>query len=128
MDAELAAWLRRERQERGWPKAEMARRLVQAGRDARDKSVPSTEGMLHNIHRWEREGGVSERHKLHYCRALGIEPGQFGRRAAGPPDTALPASTPPAAPAASAAPLPVPVAAKAPCSAGSLLPRPGTVT
>ena len=78
MDAELAAWLRQEREKRGWPKAEMARRLVQAGREAGDKSMPSASGMLHNIHRWEREGGVSERHKLHYCRALGIQPGQFG--------------------------------------------------
>jgi hypothetical protein len=76
MDAELAAWLRQEREKRGWPKAEMARRLVQAGREAGDKSMPSASGMLHNIHRWEREGGVSERHKLHYCRALGIQPGR----------------------------------------------------
>ena len=81
MDAELAAWLRQQREARGWPKAEMARRLVQAGREAGDKSVPSATGMLHNIHRWEREGGVSERHKLHYCRALGIQPGQFGSTA-----------------------------------------------
>ena len=85
MDAELAAWLRQEREARGWPKAEMARRLVQAGREAGDKSVPSASGMLHNIHRWEREGGVSERHKLHYCRALGIQPGQFGSTASSVP-------------------------------------------
>lgn len=78
MDAELAAWLRQEREARGWPKAEMARRLVQAGREAGDRSIPSAGGMLHNIHRWEREGGVSERHKLHYCRALGIQPSRFG--------------------------------------------------
>ena len=51
MDTELAAWLRQERENRGWPKAEMARRLVQAGRDAGDNTVPSVSGMLHNIHR-----------------------------------------------------------------------------
>jgi hypothetical protein len=61
----------------------MARRLVQAAREAGDNSVPSAAGMLHNIHRWERQGGVSERHKLHYCRALGIQAGQFGPRPKG---------------------------------------------
>ena len=83
MDSELGAWLRQQRETRGWAKAEMARRLVQAAREADDNSVPSASGMLHNIHRWEREGGVSERHKLHYCRALGIQPGQFGPRPEG---------------------------------------------
>jgi hypothetical protein len=83
MSSELGAWLRQQREARGWPKAEMARRLVQAAREAGDNSVPSAAGMLHNIHRWERQGGVSERHKLHYCRALGIQAGQFGPRPKG---------------------------------------------
>jgi tetratricopeptide (TPR) repeat protein len=78
MDSEMAAWLRQQREDRGWSKAEMARRLVQAGRAAGDTAVPEQSGMLHNIHRWEREGGISERHKLHYCRALGVHPSQFG--------------------------------------------------
>jgi tetratricopeptide (TPR) repeat protein len=78
MAADLGAWLRQEREARGWPRAEMARRLVRAGHDAGDTAMPSASGMLHNIHRWEREGGVSERHKLHYCRVLGILPSQFG--------------------------------------------------
>ena len=79
MSAELGAWLRRQREARGWPKAEMARRLVQAGRDTGDTAIPSTSSMLHNIHRWERgEGGLSERYKLHYCHALGVLPSQFG--------------------------------------------------
>jgi hypothetical protein len=78
MTAELGAWLRQQREARGWPRAEMARRLVRAGRDAGDTAMPSASGMLHNIHRWERDGGISERHKLHYCRLLGILPGQFG--------------------------------------------------
>jgi hypothetical protein len=34
MDAELGAWLRQQREDRGWNKHEMARRLIQAGRDA----------------------------------------------------------------------------------------------
>jgi hypothetical protein len=79
MSGELGAWLRQQREARGWPKAEMGRRLVQAGRDTGDTAIPSTSSMLHNIHRWERgEGGLSERYKLHYCHALGILPGQFG--------------------------------------------------
>ena len=100
MDSDTAAWLRQQREDRGWPKAEMARRLVQAGRAAGDTAVPELSGMLHNIHRWEREGGISERHKLHYCRALGIHPSQFGlstgdtstrpRRRPPPPRPALP--------------------------------------
>jgi tetratricopeptide (TPR) repeat protein len=81
MDTETAAWLRQQREDRGWSKAEMARRLIQAGREADDTAVPELSGMLHNIHRWEREGGISERHKLHYCRALGIHPSQFGPNA-----------------------------------------------
>ena len=85
MDSELGAWLRQQREARGWSKAEMARRLVQAGHDNGDKAVPGVEGMLHNIHRWEHHGGVSERHKLHYCRALGILPSQFGPHQPGQP-------------------------------------------
>jgi hypothetical protein len=78
MATDIGAWLRQQREARGWPRAEMARRLVQAGRDAGDTAMPSAPSMLHNIHRWEREGGLSERHKLHYCRVLGILPSQFG--------------------------------------------------
>jgi len=114
MDAKLAAWLRQERETRGWPKAEMARRLVQAGREAGDRSTPGAGAMLHNIHRWEREGGVSERHKLHYCRALGIQPGQFGPGQAREAPDASPAGTDlavsPALPA-------LPAAAQIPASA-----------
>jgi hypothetical protein len=76
MAAEIGTWLRQQREARGWPRAEMARRLVQAGRDANDTAMPSASSMLHNIHRWERHGGLSERHKLHYCRVLGILPSQ----------------------------------------------------
>ena len=110
MDTELAAWLRQERENRGWPKAEMARRLVQAGRDAGDNTVPSVSGMLHNIHRWEREGGVSERHKLHYCRALAIQPGEFGKAASPAPDFPAPPATVSVIPPAPAGPGPAALA------------------
>ena len=91
MDSDTAAWLRQQREDRGWSKAEMARRLVQAGRAAGDTAVPELSGMLHNIHRWEREGGISERHKLHYCRAFGIHPSQFGLSTGEPAQAAAPA-------------------------------------
>ena len=95
MDSDTAAWLRQQREDRGWPKAEMARRLVQAGREAGDTAIPELSGMLHNIHRWEREGGISERHKLHYCRALGIHPSQFGLSSREPADAASARPPPP---------------------------------
>jgi hypothetical protein len=123
MDAELGAWLRQEREKRGWPKAEMARRLVQAGREAGDKSVPSVSGMLHNLHRWERgEGGISERHKLHYCRAFGIRPGQFGSAQA----QEGPVEAPAGAVMLVSAALPVPgeVSGSAPSPVGPRLPAP----
>jgi tetratricopeptide (TPR) repeat protein len=98
--SELGAWLRQQREVRSWAKAEMARRLVKAAREAGDTSVPSADGMLHNIHRWERKGGVSERHKLHYCRALGIQPSQFGPRTEGYPDAGITPGSPSAMTAA----------------------------
>jgi hypothetical protein len=110
MSSELGTWLRQQREARGWPKAEMARRLVQAGQQAGDTAIPGTESMLHNIHRWERgEGGLSERHKLHYCRAFGIRPGQFGPRPEGYPDSGMTlGSTAAMAVPVSAAAIPVP--------------------
>ena len=46
MSSELGAWLRQQREARGWPKAEMARRLVQAAREADDNSVPNEVGRV----------------------------------------------------------------------------------
>ena len=95
MDSELGAWLRQQREDRGWSKHDMARRLIRAGHEADDTAMPELNGMLHNIHRWEREGGVSERHKLHYCRAYGIHPSQFGPDVSREPaDPVTPESSP----------------------------------
>jgi tetratricopeptide (TPR) repeat protein len=121
-DSELGIWLREQREDRGWSKAEMARRLVQAGHDNGDKAVPSFSSMLHNIHRWEHRGGVSGRHKLHYCRALGIHPSQFGRRE--------PRQTWARAPAGIAAPAlvaPAPLSPAIPGLAGPYLPAAAAV-
>jgi hypothetical protein len=78
---ELGAWLRHQREDRGWTRPEMARRLIQAGREAGDTHMPGIDSMVHNMHRWESEGGISERYRLPYCRALGVHPSQFGPRA-----------------------------------------------
>ena len=78
MSHELGAWLRQQRQARGWPIPEMARQLRQAAK-ARNDKLPGNDGLLRNIRRWERgTSGMSERYKLHYCDALHIPPDQFG--------------------------------------------------
>jgi tetratricopeptide (TPR) repeat protein len=76
---ELATWLRQQRQARGWARREMAWRLIQAGRDAGDTSIPGISAMYQNIRRWER-GDITptERYRLCYCTALAIPPSQFG--------------------------------------------------
>jgi hypothetical protein len=124
MDSETAAWLRQQREDRGWPKAEMARRLVQAGREAGDTAIPELSGMLHNVHRWEREGGISERHKLHYCRAFGIRPSQFGLSTGEPAEAAEP---PLSAEADTAALAPVQHPAVTAATAGPFMPVPAGV-
>jgi hypothetical protein len=88
-DSELGAWLRQQREDRGWTKPEMARRLIQAGREAGDTGMPGIDGVVHNINRWEAEGGVSERYRLPYCRTFGIHPSQFGPRANEEPGQAV---------------------------------------
>ena len=98
MSSELAAWLRRQREDRGWTRTELARQLIRAARARGDTSMPGAGNISHNIYRWER-GAVTpaERYKLLYCSAFGIPFGQFG--------TALPpgmVDTGPGVPAASA--------------------------
>lgn len=100
----LAAWLRQQREARGWSRREMARQLITAGRETGDTSLPGLDSMCHNIHRREHSrGGLTERYKLYYCRALGIPPGQFGAEPA-----ASPPPTPPPIPADPRLPLPSP--------------------
>jgi hypothetical protein len=76
---ELGAWLRQQRQARGWARPEMARQLITAARRNGDMSLPGADSVCHNIYRWERcMVGVSERYRLYYCQALGIPPADFG--------------------------------------------------
>ena len=79
MSSELAAWLRRQREDRGWTRTELARQLIRAARARGDTSLPGTDNISHNIYRWER-GTVApaERYKLLYCGAFGIPFSQFG--------------------------------------------------
>ena len=81
MSSELAAWLRRQREDRGWTRTELARQLIRAARARGDTSLPGTDNISHNIYRWER-GTVApaERYKLLYCSAFGIPFSQFGPR------------------------------------------------
>jgi len=79
MSSELGAWLRQQREARGWTRPEMARQLIRAGEAKGDKSLPGMSSMCHNIYRWERGAdGLSERYKLCYCQALAIPPSHFG--------------------------------------------------
>ena len=84
MSSELAAWLRRQREDRGWTRTELARQLIRAARARSDTSLPGTDNISHNIYRWER-GAVTpaERYKLLYCSAFGISFSQFGPDADG---------------------------------------------
>jgi hypothetical protein len=79
MSAELGQWLRDQREERGWSRPDMARKLIAAARADGDQSMPGADSMCHNIYRWERgQSDLSQRHRLNYCRAFGIKPSQFG--------------------------------------------------
>ena len=102
MTDDLGAWLREHREARGWTNRDMASRIIDAGRAVGDKSMPSLDTMRRNVRRWEsgQDKHITERYKLHYCRALGIPPAQFGSAPAVlDTGTAAPGITPaPAAP------------------------------
>jgi transcriptional regulator with XRE-family HTH domain len=86
MPGELGPWLREQRENRGWVRLEMARRLIRAGQAAGDKSLPGLDSMCHNIYRWERGAdNPSERYRLYYSHALSIQPSQFGPAQRGAP-------------------------------------------
>jgi hypothetical protein len=85
MSTELGAWLREQRESRGWTRPEMARQLIKAGHAKGDHSMPGLDSMCHNIYRWERGAdGVSDRYRLLYCQVFGIPPSNFGPE---PPDS-----------------------------------------
>jgi transcriptional regulator with XRE-family HTH domain len=95
MSPELGAWLRQQREDRGWTRTELARQLIKAARARGDTSVPSAGNISHNVYRWER-GAVTpaERYQLYYCGAFGIPFSQFGTAPPGmvDPDPGAPAA------------------------------------
>jgi hypothetical protein len=110
MSSELGAWLRQQREDRGWTRSELARQLIRVARTKGDTSVPSADNISHNIYRWER-GAVTpaERYQLYYCGAFGIPFGQFGQFGTpAPPGMVDPSPAAPATPAYCETPPPGP--------------------
>jgi hypothetical protein len=97
MSEQTGAWLRRERESRGWDRPEMARQLIAAARSRGAGQMPGVKSLTHNIYRWEGGDGVSQRYMLAYCAAFGIKPADFPRRASSRrsprPSSLLPADT-----------------------------------
>src|ERR1700743_3808249 len=81
MSEQTGAWLRRERESRGWDRPGMALRLIAAARSRGTGHMPGVKSLTHNIYRWESGDGVSQRYILAYCTAFGIEPAGFPRPA-----------------------------------------------
>jgi hypothetical protein len=108
----FGAWLRRQREQRLWTRAELARRIIQSARDHGDTTMPTAANITHNLYRWERgANGISDRYRLYCCDVLGVRPGRPAAPARpAPPDGAasggklivilitVHAGTPPAAP------------------------------
>ncbi|HET9898834.1 MAG TPA: hypothetical protein VFQ44_28255 [Streptosporangiaceae bacterium] len=66
----------------------MRRHLREAARDAGD-TLPGNECLGVMIRRWEKDdGGVSERYRMHYCRAFKIPFEEFGTAPVTPPPVA----------------------------------------
>ena len=79
MAEDLGTWLRRQRQANGWAVPEMARQLRMAATASGDR-LPGNRALLTMIRRWESGGaGVSERYRLHFCRAFDIKPDEIGQ-------------------------------------------------
>jgi hypothetical protein len=72
-------WLQQQRRARGWSVPEMRRRLREAARQAGD-NLPDNDCLTVMIYRWEDDrSGISERYRLHYCKAFQIPIEEFGR-------------------------------------------------
>jgi transcriptional regulator with XRE-family HTH domain len=81
MTTELGTWLRTEREEHAWSRAELAQRMIKAAREADDKTMPSGETIRGYIYRWEKgiTKNISERYTHHFCRVFQIKFTEFGR-------------------------------------------------
>ena len=82
----IGAWLRRQREARGWARREMAVRLTQAAQAVSDTTVPGIENLCTYIRRWEfGRHGPTERYKIYYCTAFGISVEEWGTAPPPPP-------------------------------------------
>ncbi len=78
MSSSYGEWLRKQRQVRGWNVPEMCRQLRRAASSVGD-NLPGNECLNTMVRRWENgSGGVSERYRLHYCKAFRLMPDEFG--------------------------------------------------
>src|SRR5215469_2189135 len=99
-------WLRLQRQDRGWSVTELRRRLREAARNAGD-SLPDNDCLTVMIHRWENNrSGMSERYRLHFCRAFQIPIEEFGKIKTAAPRRAPDGQAPPLAALAATAAAP----------------------
>jgi transcriptional regulator with XRE-family HTH domain len=89
MTTELSTWLRAQREDRGWTRSDIARKLIATARETGDDSLPSAENLRQSIYRWETgRVDLSSRYRLLYCRILAIKLAEFGPQ----PDHAADAS------------------------------------
>jgi hypothetical protein len=73
--AAFAAWLRAEREHRGWSRPVMARRLIDAAHIQGDHSVPGLDAMKHNLYRWERGADhPADHYRVLIYAVLGVPP------------------------------------------------------
>jgi hypothetical protein len=71
-------WLRQQRQARGWNVPKMGRKLREAAESVGD-TLPVKDCLAVMINRWENNrSGISERYRLHYCRAFQIPADSYG--------------------------------------------------
>ncbi len=74
----LGQWLRGHREFRAWSRTDMQARLRAAAAQAGDV-LPQDDTVVRMIRAWEAGEGISERYRLHYCRALNVPLAGFGR-------------------------------------------------
>src|SRR5215469_8428614 len=122
-------WLQRQRQARGWSVTEMRRRLREAARESGD-TLPDNDCLTVMIHRWEDDrSGISERYRLHYCKAFQIPIEEFGRSLTEPQqpfgDHATALALAASCPLTGASPLTVPFPPTAPSPLAGAAMRPG---
>jgi hypothetical protein len=76
----LSTWLREQRLAHGWSIAEMGRQIQHAAKASNDHTIPSAAILASYIRRWEAAKiAPTERYQLYYCKALDIQPADFGQ-------------------------------------------------